>query len=148
MITILIINIKESVDRKEQILKQIKNFSKKISTVFIDAVNKNSITEEFIAENCDFYKTQRRTNGEIACALSHRKAYQYILDNNLSNAVIVEDDIIFAKDFENTILQIIDSSQKLLNAIIKLDCSTYNKMYATKQSLIQIKVNKNKYTVS
>jgi glycosyl transferase family 25 len=34
------------------------------------------------------------TDGEFACALSHRKIYQSILDENLLGALILEDDII------------------------------------------------------
>jgi glycosyl transferase family 25 len=38
----------------------------------------------------EYYKPL--TNGEIGCFLSHRRAWQYILDNQLPYAVILEDD--------------------------------------------------------
>ena len=31
---------------------------------------------------------------EIGCGLSHKKAWKYIIDNNLPNALIIEDDIV------------------------------------------------------
>ena len=37
------------------------------------------------------------TPGELGCALSHRTAYELILRNNYSNALIVEDDVQFHK---------------------------------------------------
>ncbi|HTB32181.1 MAG TPA: glycosyltransferase family 25 protein, partial [Bacteroidia bacterium] len=64
------------------------------------------------------------TNGAIGCALSHYKAYEYIIENNLKYAFILEDDAVMP---ENTgqILQEIEN--KILdNEIILLYYASFS----------------------
>ncbi|AYV75540.1 MAG: glycosyltransferase family 25 [Terrestrivirus sp.] len=49
------------------------------------------------------------TKGAIGCALSHRKAYQKIIDDNLNSALILEDDIAIDPQFMNKITQILQN---------------------------------------
>ena len=37
--------------------------------------------------------------GRIACAWSHSKAYEHIITNHISNALIIEDDFLLCNDF-------------------------------------------------
>lgn len=46
------------------------------------------------------------TKEEIAVALSHVKAWQKIVDENQSYALVLEDDVFFEKEFANTVNQI------------------------------------------
>jgi GR25 family glycosyltransferase involved in LPS biosynthesis len=39
--------------------------------------------------------------GEIGCSLAHLKAFKYILNNKLNNALVCEDDIFFNDNFKN-----------------------------------------------
>lgn len=48
-------------------------------------------------------KSNRRemTKGEIGCALSHKKCYQKFLASDFPYCLILEDDVLLAKDFKN-----------------------------------------------
>lgn len=50
----------------------------------------------------DSYRKQgvELTDGQISCAANHLKMYQYILDNNFDNCLILEDDAVISKSEE------------------------------------------------
>lgn len=78
----LFINLKNRIDRKKQILKELEKIK----------IPKNKI----IRINAVYDKT----NGHIGCAKSHIKALEYAKNNNLENVVIFEDDFVFTKSKE------------------------------------------------
>lgn len=44
--------------------------------------------------------------GEIGCALSHQKIYKKMIDENIDNALILEDDVVLNEEFKNVMEQI------------------------------------------
>ena len=52
------------------------------------------------------------TNGEIGCLLSHCGIYQKMIDEDISSALIFEDDVILEKDFKQVITGIAQSNTK------------------------------------
>lgn len=99
---IYVINLKKRVDKKEKMLKQfdkllIENFE------FIEAIDGNELREDEIDKYCDFKKmsliSRKLTKAEIGCALSHKIAYEKIINGNEERSIILEDDVILEKDF-------------------------------------------------
>lgn len=56
------------------------------------------------------------TDGQISCAVNHLNLYQYILDNDISNCLILEDDAVITEDHEyiEKCLSSVPSNWKLL----------------------------------
>ncbi len=86
---VFILSMAKSVQRRESIIAQCEK--NKLDYEVIEAVDGNALSEEE-----RFKHTQKLNyafqNGEIGCALSHQKIYQKMLDENISNALILEDD--------------------------------------------------------
>lgn len=108
---ILYINLEHRTDRKDNVIKELDKINHLDKAVRIDAVNgrqlnlktlsRDLITEQGINDALnDKQKVYTYlTPGAIGCALSHKKAYEYIINNDLNSALIVEDDITIDKDF-------------------------------------------------
>lgn len=53
--------------------------------------------------NIDFYREngcEPITDGQISCAVNHLNLYQYIINNNISNCLILEDDAVITEDVQ------------------------------------------------
>ncbi len=93
---IFCINMVEAVERRRHIQSQAKLCNLDIE--IIEAVNGSAMTEEERREAVFKPAQNPLTPGEIGCALSHRKVYEKILEENLDIAMILEDDVIFDRD--------------------------------------------------
>ena len=96
---IFIINLSRRNDRKEEMLKKIKE-ENILNYEFIDAIDGNtlSILETF-QELKNNKKTKIITSGHYACLQSHIKAIKIAKSRNYSSIMILEDDVFFCKDF-------------------------------------------------
>ncbi len=110
-IKIYIINLKKDTERKKHIqhLCAIHN----LDIEFVDAVEGKILTREKILESYSESLAlttigRKLTLGEIGCALSHQKIYQKMLNQNINEAIILEDDI----EFQEKFLQIINNRKK------------------------------------
>ncbi|MDM7859283.1 glycosyltransferase family 25 protein [Alteromonas sp. ASW11-36] len=103
--TCLVINLARSPERMALMNQQLEALA--IPFERIDAVDGQQLSEVQVGEVYDgehldaYYK--KLTRGEIACYLSHRKAWQYIVENQLDFAVIVEDDVELKANFPEVI---------------------------------------------
>ncbi|HDR1862121.1 TPA: glycosyltransferase family 25 protein [Pasteurella multocida] len=85
---------------------------------FFDAVYGKDLTEEELEKiDYEFFPKYcgskgALTLGEIGCAMSHIKIYEYIVANNLEQVIILEDDAIVSLYFEEIVLAAL---QKLPN---------------------------------
>ncbi|MFK4824360.1 glycosyltransferase family 25 protein [Paenochrobactrum sp. BZR 588] len=98
-----IIHLHRATDRRGQVdyLRQ----QLPVATEILDAVDNKDLSEQDIA-----HAYQRRlhkpyypfplSRNEIACFLSHRKAWQAIVDQNLDAGFVLEDDVALTTDFE------------------------------------------------
>lgn len=77
----------------------------------------------------DYFKNRKITVGEIGCALSHWHLWLHIIENNIDQALILEDDIVFEESFSEKIDKILQLnmdfdflylSRNELNTIFKL----------------------------
>lgn len=119
---VFIINLEKSVERKEKIEKLA--IQSGLDYEFIPAFDGRNLTVTERNELYDEGAAKRTTgrifsNGEIGCAISHRKAYELILERNIDRAVIVEDDVLFENDCKK-VLEGIEKIKKR-NFIIKLE---------------------------
>lgn len=122
------INLDKRKDRDDNVKQQLaKNnlsqYAKRISAVDGSLINMNNIHSDIITEKGrhDIMTNHKNklpgislTKGAFGCALSHRYIWNDIINNNISNALILEDDITFVDNF----------TQKL--EFILSDTKTYN----------------------
>ncbi|MBL7749320.1 MAG: glycosyltransferase family 25 protein [Chitinophagaceae bacterium] len=96
---VLVLTVPRFKDRQEKITQRLAG----ITFEFFYGVDKNELDTDFISLNYIYDKKlslsvrqqfKEMNTGEIACALSHRKIYQAILDNNWQRVLILEDDVI------------------------------------------------------
>ena len=79
---VLIINMAKDLERYVLSSNELAKISSNL--IRIDAVSGRALAEnQILIENPSV----------VACWLSHQKAYQYIVENNLSGALVVEDDV-------------------------------------------------------
>lgn len=110
---IFIISLKNS-PRREFISKRLSDLG--LDFQFVDAVYGKELSKEQL-DTIDFefypqkYAARKPlTLGEIGCAMSHINLYQYLVDNNIENAIILEDDAIVSLYFKEIVL---DALKKL-----------------------------------
>lgn len=101
-----VISLKDSKDRQKSILDQCKRLG--IEPVFISAVYGRNLTGSEVYQ----YSNQKKAKqlfgrelllGEIGCALSHKRIYQKIIDENIPYAVILEDDVVIKEGFNEAV---------------------------------------------
>lgn len=99
---IFVINLARSPDRWARVTAQLAN--RGLGCVRIEAVDATLLTaDELLAAspsplNRTLYHKEL-TPGEIACYLSHRRAWQEIVARGLGGAVVLEDDVLLGRDF-------------------------------------------------
>jgi len=103
---IIVISIKGSMERRAAISDALGALD--LPFVFYDAIDgRNKLPDQYERE-IDRDLTMKRwgchmSDAEYACALAHVGVYNYILSNNLSGAVVLEDDAILGKNFKQFI---------------------------------------------
>ncbi len=104
-IPVFVINLPESTDRKAFMKTQCEGMG--ISPIFIDAVYGKDLTKSEISQYCNQKAKQlfgrELLLGEIGCALSHKKIYQKMIDDNIPYAVILEDDAVVKEGFNEVV---------------------------------------------
>lgn len=123
---VYIINLKKSENRRSYIERLLRPYASFLDFHFIEAVNGRDFSEMQLSEmwnQKETYETYGRymKNGEIGCALSHRKCYEEILKQKDDMALILEDDISFQNvDVENIILSVEKFLQREEPAVLLL----------------------------
>lgn len=112
---IFIISLKNS-PRRAVIAKRLSSLN--ISFEFFDAIYGKDLTSYQLSEiDYEFYPKyyaarKPLTLGEIGCAMSHIQLYRRIIDNNIEQAIILEDDAIVYQDFEAIVRDILKKVPK------------------------------------
>lgn len=120
---IIIINLNRNKERKEFMINQFKKYPE-VKYIFFDAVDGLKLSDEELQKNYDEKKSmhlirRRLKNTEIACSLSHKAVYEYIVQKAIKWACVLEDDIVFSDDLFS-VLDCIENSM-YQNTVIKLD---------------------------
>lgn len=93
---IFIINLAHSTERWQHVSQQLERLQlpyERIDAVYGKTLSDSEIDAVFSTTLADKYFHYRLTRGEIACYLSHIKAWQQIIDDGLDFAIVLEDDI-------------------------------------------------------
>ena len=95
--TALVIHAKSLTDRLQHVEQQLKGWPGRIE--YILDYDKDELTDEilrrYIQPGCEL----DNRSGATSCALKHLLACQYIVDNGLEGALVVEDDIVLHSQF-------------------------------------------------
>ncbi|MGL5101983.1 MAG: glycosyltransferase family 25 protein [Plesiomonas sp.] len=111
-IEILVISLPNS-SRRNAAAFQLNKTS--IKFTFIDGIDGRVIDLNNIDIDSKYCKNNwghELNNGEIGCALSHIKCYKHIVENNIQEAIILEDDFVLSEEFNQIISTICEKSPK------------------------------------
>ena len=100
----LIINLEKDIDRYYKLEKKCKNLD--YVPHRIDAVYGKELSNQEFKDKTTEFCNNFCTPGMVGCWLSHLKCYQYIVDNNLDRALILEDDAVFVEDYQEKMREI------------------------------------------
>jgi glycosyl transferase family 25 len=107
-IPVFVINLKRSQDRRDHTTKRLNDLG--VPFKLIEAYNGTELSDHEIMSNPDFGIYKRRLYSryllkeEIGCTLSHLKIYKQMIDEKISLACIVEDDLDYLTDFKDLVL--------------------------------------------
>ncbi|WP_370598136.1 glycosyltransferase family 25 protein [Plesiomonas shigelloides] len=112
--TILVISLPGS-KRRDNVINRLVGYGLNFS--FIDGVNGNliNLNAPEVPIDVSYCKTHwghSINNGEIGCAMSHIKCYEYIVKNNIPEAIILEDDFHLDENFKQIISAIQEKAPK------------------------------------
>lgn len=119
-IPVFVINLRRDVAKKEYMRELCKTYN--FFPGFIQAVDGSLLSEEeckvvYIKEKCVKKNHRSLSKGEIGCALSHKKIYQKMVDESISKALILEDDIAFNGELSG-VLEMVNDSPKNWNIVL------------------------------
>jgi len=118
VVKVYVVNLRRSIARRNYIEQKLQHYN--IPFEIFEAVDGNELCEtelyKIYAEGSYFKNRYGRVMniGEIGCALSHIGLYKKILEEKISHAIILEDDIDFDERLSH-IVQNYHSVEKLLN---------------------------------
>lgn len=142
-IPIFVISLKNAKSRRVNIQHQMNGLGLKFS--FFDAVE--GVNPDVIEENRYLidqnWREKRRgdplTPSEIGCALSHAFVYKKMIDENLTDAIVIEDDAIIGSAFRSVALREMEFPKR--NLVI---LHVYKQQYAKKVTKSEhVKINDN-----
>lgn len=104
---IFIISLPDAADRRDAVTARLSAIG--LSGEFIDAVDgRTGLPPELEARvdraSAAAHFHRDLSDAEFACAMSHRRVYQHILDQGLDGAVVLEDDAVPQPGFKNFLL--------------------------------------------
>ena len=127
----LVISLTDAFDRRAQVEKQFESLGYPFS--YLDAVDGRKfdrLPDRYAADARQLRYGYDLSDGEIACFLSHRRAWEYCLTNQI-NVVIFEDDVVIDKSLLGLLGQI--STLK-----VAFDCLRLSGL--TERSISRIKI--------
>ena len=109
---IYVVNLKNDLDRRKNIINEIEKQNIKNYEI-IDAINGNELSEQEL--NNLSYKDKNLINpwnikmspSQVGCALSHIKIYKKFIKTDHNYALILEDDAVFIKSFNEDLKKLI-----------------------------------------
>lgn len=145
MLPVFVISLKDETARREAIATHLKE--RGLECTFFDAIDGRQMD---VLAYPDYQASKRRAAhgrdlkpGELGCLLSHRAAYQKIIDENLDHALLIEDDARFdentkavlesflAKNIDYDIIRLL-GSPKVANSPHRKITPIHNDFYLTR----------------
>lgn len=105
---IYVINVERNLHKFEKVRDRIREILQdSVSIERIDAVDRDDLTEEWLKKKGirpapswrEPWSNRTFTKGDIACALSHAKAWEKIILDKVNVALLLEDDAVIEKNF-------------------------------------------------
>ena len=98
---IFVINLSSATEKRETMKNTLDQYTKEY--IFFEAIDGKNVKDTEYTINLDWFNpcgNNHTTCGEIGCALSHYSIWKMMIDENIEQALILEDDVIFHCDFE------------------------------------------------
>ena len=111
-IQILVISLRRSPDRREKVRQELSKIN--LPWEFLDAVDGSQMSllpPQYKPAKVKRLQGYPLTANEIGCYLSHMKAWQRCVDQNLPT-LILEDDFTLVADFENHLKTLLENSDR------------------------------------
>lgn len=105
-----VINLKKDTKRLESIAKGLSRYNFDFQR--IDAIYGNELSSKEIQNNTTFTCSNICTNSVIGCAMSHLQAWETMISNRNSYAIILEDDAEFIENFDRELRLTLDKMPK------------------------------------
>ncbi len=98
---IFVINLATEIEKRSRMQKQLEKLP--VRHEFIEAICSDDLTARdlkrvYDEDKAKIYVGRRLARREIACYLSHLKAMRYICEENIPQAIILEDDVFISED--------------------------------------------------
>ena len=102
---IIVISLEKAKERRKRIKEQLDSLN--IDAIIMDAVDGEKLSKEEKDKKLSLIDGYRYgenfTVGEIGCLMSHTNAIKLAKEKGWEHVIIVEDDVIFAEDFEKRV---------------------------------------------
>ena len=103
-----VINLERSTTRRAFMQKQLD--AQGIKFEFTKAVDGATLTDEYLAQICDFEELNKRPHlmhkGMYGCILSHLNIYRRIVEEDLPYALVMEDDIVIQPNLKGVLAEL------------------------------------------
>jgi len=138
---IFVINLERCKEKREKMIKKLEGEEYEM-TMAVDGkeLNKDTLKAldvELLKQWKDPWSGRNITWGEVGCSLSHYNIYKYCVENNIENAVILEDDIDIPEKLSNSLDNIIDNLNK--------EISNWELCYLSRKPINSEKENVNEF---
>ncbi|MCL1972392.1 MAG: glycosyltransferase family 25 protein [Endomicrobia bacterium] len=141
-----IIHIKNAPERKEHMLKQIKNLS--IPFNFVMEGDRDELTPEIISSN--FKGDMAEVCGYTSCTYKHLLVFREMIKNNIPYGLIFENDVFLEKNFETAVFNALKEvkERNITNFFLSLEDSflKFVRGSVRKKGRTVYKVEKDEYT--
>src|SRR6202158_1017367 len=101
-IPVYVVSLPDSVTRRRNMTERLGALG--IPFQFVDAIDGRTQRVPDEVDGARVIRREFQSEAEIACAMSHRKAYRMIADGSSDLALILEDDAVFQPDFPQTLV--------------------------------------------
>ncbi|MGL4667974.1 MAG: glycosyltransferase family 25 protein [Saezia sp.] len=98
---VFVINLLHRTDKRDRMIQQSQEFG--IPVRMFEAVNGNELAEAEVQRLVHDFPACALTKGVIGCALSHVNVYKKMLDENISLALVLEDDAVMKHELKDVL---------------------------------------------
>ena len=118
---VYLINMDKSKERLEKMQLQLPILGRNYTR--IKAIDGKELTKDEIDENCTSLCSNFCTKSMIGCFLSHKKAWQTMIDNNDNYAMVMEDDCELVDTFQEDLKEVMNALSKIDWDFLYVGCS-------------------------
>tara|TARA_B100001057_G_scaffold23353_3_gene21614 strand:- start:3688 stop:6402 length:2715 start_codon:yes stop_codon:yes gene_type:complete len=124
---IFVINLSSATEKRETMKNTLDQYTKEY--IFFEAIDGKNVKDTEYTINLDWFNpcgNNHTTCGEIGCALSHYSIWKMMIDENIEQALILEDDIVI-------------NNPDFISIIEKIPINMYDLIYVGRKKTTDIK---------